>query len=107
MSEARIQAEIRLALGSLGMVFWRNNTGVFRDGGRFVRFGLAVGSADLIGIVEGRFCALEVKQPGKRATIEQAKWLKVVRLYGGFGAVVTSVQEALEAVERCRDGGCE
>jgi hypothetical protein len=108
MSEGHIQDEIRLALSDEpGLVLWRNNTGVAEHRGARVRYGLAVGSADLVGCLRGRFVALEVKTPTGRATQEQRQWLAVVRLHGGFAAVVRSVDEARAAIARARLGECE
>jgi len=49
---------------------------------------------------DGRFVALEVKQPGRRsrATPLQKYHLRKIREAGGVGAVVTSVEEALDAI---------
>lgn len=107
MSEADIQDAIRLAAGDLGLVLWRNNTGLARNGLRSIRYGLAQGSSDLIGMLvpEGRFCALEVKAPAGRLTGEQRLFLDLVRRSGGFAAVVRSVDDAREAVARARAGG--
>lgn len=61
MTEAGIQDAIGLAAHSLGLVLWRNNVGLAVDGPRKIRYGLAVGSSDLIGLLvpEGRFVALD------------------------------------------------
>jgi hypothetical protein len=108
-SESRIQQDIRLALGLLdGCVFWRNNVGLaVHEGGDVMRYGLAPGSSDLIGIVDGRFCALEVKSVRGRVTEDQRTFLELVRKVGGFAAVVRSVEEAAQAIERCRKGASE
>jgi len=105
MSEGQIQDAIRLALtDEPGLVLWRNNTGVAEHRGARVRYGLAVGSADLIGCLDGRFVALEVKTPVGRATPEQRQWLDLVRRNGGFACVVRSVEEAHAAIARARTG---
>lgn len=105
MSEGQIQDAIRLALSDEpGLVLWRNNVGVAELRGARVRYGLAVGSADLIGCLDGRFVALEVKTPTGRATPEQRLWLDLVRRHGGFAAVVRSVDEARAAIARARQG---
>jgi hypothetical protein len=118
--ETPIMLEILQALAhEPGVNAWRNNTGVLEDrNGRPVTFGLAVGSADIVGIVArvissdpawhlyatvGRFVALEVKAPGKRPTDDQARWLELIRSRGGFACVVHSVDEALAAIGRARD----
>jgi hypothetical protein len=112
--ESLIQDEIRLALGSLkGVVFERNNCGVAKHfdekthAVQMVRYGLGVGSADLVGVVDGRFVALEVKRPGESPTKEQILWANKMRCNGAFVAVVTSADEALAAIKRCREGRSE
>ena len=108
MSEGQIQDAIRLALtDEPGLVVWRNNTGVAEHRGARVRYGLAVGSADLVGCLDGRFVALEVKTAVGRASTEQRQWLDLVRRNGGFAAVVRSVDEARAAIARARNGSHE
>ena len=100
-------------------VFWRSNTGMLpvagKDGRkRFVRFGLAKGSSDLIGIVGmryvnpnmtiGRFAAIEVKMPGGLVTPEQDLFLQTVRHNHGFATVISSVAEMLAALRRAKEG---
>jgi hypothetical protein len=114
MSERDIQHAIRLALGSdRRVVLWRNDVGQAQRtvGGRTVhtRYGLAVGSSDLIGILRpsGRFVALEVKTATGRTTKDQDLFLNLVRGAGGFACVVRSVDEAREAIERASRGAIE
>lgn len=108
MSEGALQDAIRLALADEpGLVIWRNNVGVAEHRGARVRYGLAVGSADLVGILNGRFVALEIKTPTGRASPEQKLWLALVRRHGGFAAVVRSVEEAQAAIARARRGDSE
>lgn len=114
--ETPIVGAIIAALNSLDHVqVWRNNTGVLEDrNGTPVRYGLAVGSSDIIGMVAvrlgigtcgfGRFIAIEVKVPGKKPTEDQLRFFDIVRKRGGFAACVHSVEEALEAVRRAEGG---
>ena len=107
MRESTIQAAIRKAIALDGRALvTRNNTGVLRDErGVPVRFGLGVGSADLVGLLigSGRCFCLEVKQPGRKPTTYQLAWARAVRARGGFVATVRSVPEAMAALERaCR-----
>jgi hypothetical protein len=105
MSEGAIQDAIRVALsGEPGLVLWRNNVGIAEHRGQRVRYGLAVGSADLVGCLDGRFVALEVKTATGRVAPEQRLWLDLVRRHGGFAAIVRSVDEARAAVARARAG---
>jgi hypothetical protein len=115
--ETPIQKDIRLALGQQDdFVIWRNSRGVAvyekksRKTGRkrkyTVPYGLVDGASDLIGILKphGRFCAFEVKRPGREPTEEQLMFLQLVRIMGGFATHVTGVKEALAALERARAG---
>lgn len=74
---------------------------------RRVQAGLAKGASDLIGQVDGRFCSLEIKTPKGRVRSEQTQWLRRIRRHGGFAAVVRSVEQAEEAIKRCREGESE
>jgi hypothetical protein len=114
MSETAIQQEIRLALGAEpDLTLWRNNVGTATHWNpgtgktQSVKYGLCVGSSDLIGILAGRFVALEVKTEVGRLTKEQRVFLEHVRRMGGFAAVVRSADEARAAVQRARQGASE
>lgn len=115
MTEAQLLAEIRLALGrDPRVVLWRNNVGTARHEGtdRPVRYGLCVGSSDLIGIVAvptmtdplGRFLALEVKTATGRVAPEQWQFLELVNRRGGYACIVRSVEDALAAVDAAANG---
>lgn len=113
------------------VVLFRNNVGMLKDGtGRPVKYGLGVGSADLIGsvtvdiltgdlvdcplVIDGapihypghrrttiaRSLAIEVKRPGKKRTPEQIAWGELVTRMGWIYGVATSVADAVEIVER-------
>lgn len=108
--ESILQRQIRLALGQeRDVVLFRNNVGqaTYWDdrAGRemHVRYGLAPGSADLIGIGPGgRFISLELKGQRGLASAEQQRWLSLVEKRGGAAAIVRSVEEAFAFVERIR-----
>ena len=105
--EADIQQEIRLALGlEPGLVLWRNNVGMaHNEGSRPVQYGVGgTGGSDLIGLLNGRFIALEIKRPGGRVSAEQWGFIECVRGNGGFAAIVHSVDEAKAAIARARAG---
>jgi hypothetical protein len=106
-SEQTIQQQIRLALSRGPVRLHRNNTGTLRDQhGRPVTFGLAKGSADLIGwttrtitpdMVGQRiavFTSIEVKTPTGRVSPEQRQWLETVQAAGGIAGVARSVDDA-------------
>jgi hypothetical protein len=102
--EADVVNEIRLAFSKAGIPVWRNHVGgVKHENGNFARSGLAVGSADLVGVLTGpgTFIALEVKHPtGGRTSERQRAWLEVVRRCGGIAGVVRSVAEAFALIGR-------
>jgi hypothetical protein len=104
--EQVIKKSIAQALNFIQGVFvWPNNVGAYKKDDWFGRYGLAVGSADLIGIAGGRFFALEVKRDSKsKARHSQALWLNEVIRLGGFAAVVSSVQQAMQAAHDAKLG---
>lgn len=105
-TEAEVLAAIRIALAKAGVLIWRNHVGVSRqESGATARSGLAVGSADLVGLVppSGRFLAIEVKRPvGGRVSERQSAWLEVVRAKGGIAGVARSVADALALVAEAK-----
>lgn len=111
-SEASVVAEVRLAWSNTGNRIFRNNVGQLYDrDGRIVRYGLCVGSSDLIGWRKvtitpdmvgqtiAQFAALECKRKGGQPTGQQVRFLKVVEEAGGIAAIVTSADEALALLE--------
>lgn len=112
-SEQSIQQLIRLKLSNGSVRLLRNNTGVLQDkNGRPVQFGLAKGSADLIGWktvtvtpeMVGQqvavFTSIEVKTPTGRIRPEQEQWMKVVRGAGGIAGIARSVEDAEALVQQ-------
>ena len=113
-AETDIQQRIRLAVGSRSdLRLFRNNTGTLPDPrtGRPVQFGLARGSADLIGwrtititpeMVGQRvaiFTSIEVKTTSGRTTPAQQAWLGAVRTAGGIAGVARSVSDAVRIMD--------
>lgn len=112
-AETTLQQQIRLALGTRSdLRLFRNQVGQLPDPrtGRPVQFGLARGSADLIGwrtvvvtpdMVGQRlavFTSIEVKTPTGRLTPAQHNWQAAVRSAGGIAGVARSVKDACEIV---------
>jgi len=125
-SESDIQAAIRLDFGLRpDLRLFRNNQGLAWTGcivnrgantitlgnPRQVRFVLAEGASDLIGIkaatvtpemlgqTVGVFCAVEVKQRKKYAESHQEKFLDMVQRLGGLCGVARSTDD-VEAILR-------
>jgi hypothetical protein len=95
----------------------RNTVGRLKDSwGRWITFGLGVGSSDLIGYqvriitpeMVGQkvavFTAIEVKKPGRDTTQadhlrRQQAWIDAVVVDGGIGRIVRSEEELIEALK--------
>lgn len=61
------------------------------------------GIPDIVGCYKGRFIGFEIKRPGKdykEPTAYQKKQLKDIKKAGGISAVVTSVKEVGEILDR-------
>jgi hypothetical protein len=112
-AETILQQQIRLALGTRPEArIFRNQVGSLPDPrtGRLVTFGLARGSADLIGwrtitvtqaMVGTRlavFTSIEVKTPTGRIRPEQQAWLEAVQHAGGIAIIALSVPDAVLAL---------
>jgi len=109
-SESRILKEVQLALVSVAHArMFRNNVGMLEDKkGNKVRYGLCVGSSDLVGwkpititpdMVGSKvavFTAVEVKSSTGSIRPEQADFLKTVKDSGGFAILARSRDEALD-----------
>lgn len=112
-SEIALQNEIRLAVGQLKDVrIFRNNVGLFKtQDGRNVQTGLCVGSSDLIGFqsvtitpdMVGQkiavFTAIEIKTEKGKVSPQQEKFIEMVARFGGIGAVVRSVGDAMDVLK--------
>jgi hypothetical protein len=122
--EAKLQRDIRLALGQHPTArLYRNEVGVSQVhkqchhcGGRLtrpdavVRYGLGVGSPDLVGwrtvtvtqemvgTQVAQFVGLEIKTASGRLSKEQGFWQDRIRDAGGLAAVVRSVDDATQAI---------
>ncbi len=96
-AESRIVNECLLALSAAGVTCWRNNTGVLPDRqGRPIKFGLCVGSSDIIGIcLDGRFLAIECKTAIGQPTDAQVRFLDIVRARGGRAGIARSAVDAV------------
>ena len=108
MTETDLLFAIRQALVATGHVMlFRNNVGFDRE--RKVKYGLGLGSPDLVGLLRptGRLCGFEVKTPIGRVSKDQKLWHAAARASGGFVAIVRSADEALEALTRARNGALE
>jgi hypothetical protein len=107
-TESELQSRVRRALAELiGVRVYRNNVGVLKDErGQHVRYGLSVGSADLIGSVTiattrgpvAVSLAVEVKRPGCKPTPEQVAWLSDKEAAGWIVGVARSAEDGVAIV---------
>lgn len=81
-----------------GCVFWRANCGGLSISGRPMR-GNPSGTADILGVVNGRSVALEVKTRTGKQRESQAHWQAAWEAAGGLYAIVRSAREAVRAVD--------
>jgi hypothetical protein len=108
-AETDLQQRIRLALGTRSdLRLFRNQVGQLPDPrtGRPVQFGLARGSADLVGWrtitvtpdMVGQqlavFTSIEVKTPTGRVRPEQHAWQRTISAAGGIAGIARSIQDA-------------
>lgn len=106
-AETALSKNIRMAINRSGRARMLDNE-VGMDQVTHTRYGLGVGSPDLIGVLRnGRVIGLEVKTARGTPTKEQLAWLVVLRKWGGFGAIVRSVDEAMAALARAEQGASE
>lgn len=110
--ELQIQDAIRLELGNPRVypdVFLvRNNVGVLQDKeGRYVRYGLGPGSADLVGIFtcedgRGLYVEAEIKTPTGKQSDEQKRREQLIKRKGGIYVVLRSVDDAKRWIQDLR-----
>ena len=96
-SESHIVNACLIALSAAGCLAWRQNTGVLPDrSGRPIRFGLCVGSSDIIAIApDGVFVAVECKAAIGQPTDAQVRFLEAVRRQGGRSGIARSGADAV------------
>lgn len=96
-TEAQIQASILDYLNMKGHFCWRNSSGLFKVGDRYINAGK--GRADILGIArDSRFIAVEVKKKGGRASQEQEAFIEEIRGRGGVGLIAYSLEEVMEVL---------
>ena len=119
MREKLIQSQVQGVLNAKNAPsrVFRNNVGGYHtaDGG-YIRYGLGVGSADLIGFVRriitsdmigmtlAQFLAVELKTPTGRLSVQQKAWLNLINTSGGLGMVMRSPAEAEDFLEEISHG---
>jgi len=100
--ESAILHQCMLRLTEVGCRVFRNNVGqLATPDGRWVRYGLTVGSSDLIGWTpDGKFLAVECKGPRGVVTPEQQRFLDAVNEAGGLGIIGRDADDVVARVLR-------
>jgi len=95
MTEHDLMKQIQLEVTNLGGRVFRNNVGRLPDNkGRWVQYGLCVGSGDLIGWWKGGvFLCIEIKVGKKQPTKEQQNFINEVNNVGGIAFVARSIED--------------
>ena len=112
MSESSLYKPMMALASSMGARLLRNNTGKLPDHtGRWVEFGLGVGSSDLIGFkpvtitpdMVGRriavFTAVECKTRTGRIRPEQSAFIAMVNSFGGIAGIARSTQDLQDLLD--------
>lgn len=113
-AHARLVREILLRYGSrpdvrlfgnptagawTGRVVSRDSGVVVLERASFTQFGLANGSADVIGIgPAGRFLSFEAKTGRGKSRADQIAWRDMIRRFGGIAAEVRSPEDVERAL---------
>lgn len=101
-AERVLQNKIILALSKEGCLIWNNDTGAVKDArtGRYIKYGLAVGSADLVGVCpDGVALFCEVKTATGRASQEQRNFIAACRRNNARAGIARSVEDALRIMK--------
>jgi len=86
--------EILLAINPKYGVFWKNETGAAYTNGRMIRYGL-VGSADILGCMQSKFVAIEVKTGSGKLSDFQKNFKAVIEKNGGIFIEGRSVEQVV------------
>ena len=87
-NETELTKSIRATLNVLGVWHWKH------FGGPLAK----KGAADILGIWEGRFLAIEVKMPKGKISYHQQKFIDDVNRNGGIGFFARSVDDVIDSL---------
>jgi len=98
MKEKEIQKQIIEWLGWKKIFHFRNNTGSFTNSaGGFYRFG-AVGSPDIMWVVDGQFVGIEVKGYGGKQSPAQKEFQVNLMLAGGKYILAFNLEDVIKEI---------
>lgn len=90
MNEKKIENQIKQYLDSIGA--WHIKT----HGNMFSK----AGTPDIVACLNGRFVAIEVKQPGGRVSPLQMAHIKLINQAGGFAFVAYSLEDVKHILKK-------
>lgn len=104
-SEKEIQNDILDFLKIVGVFCWTNNNiGVFDPVKKIYRKSNSKhslrGISDIIGVIDGRFLAIEVKSKSGIISPEQRIFLAKINEQGGIGFVARSVEQTIDSLTK-------
>ena len=98
--EADVMKEIKQFLEVKGIFGFRNNSGAYKDGDRYVTYGhkgspdfICIFPGDAMGNGAGRFWFLEAKRPGGKLSDSQLEFIRHARAHG---AVITVAESSFD-----------
>lgn len=98
MKESDTQRQILDYLKLKGIFHYRNNSGGFKDANNhFYRFG-ALGSPDIIAVIDGIYVGIEVKAPNGKQSDHQKEFELKLQSAGGEYILAYSLDDVLQAI---------
>src|ERR1700721_165734 len=98
MKESDVQRQILDYLTLRGIFHYRNNSGAFVDSQKhFYRFG-ALGSPDIICVINGQYVGIEVKAPKGKQSEHQKEFQKQLEAAGGRYLLVYSLDDVISLI---------
>jgi hypothetical protein len=95
MKESDVQRAILDYLALKRIFHYRNNSGGFKDANNhFYRFG-ALGSPDIVCVINGQYVGIEVKAPGGKQSAHQKEFQEALESAGGKYILTQSLDELI------------
>jgi len=83
----------------VGIPCFRNNTGAYKRGNGWIRYG-SKGSGDILGILPGgRWLSIELKVGKNKPSKDQLEFMDMISSHGGVAFAAWSIDEVIERIE--------